>query len=265
MIKLIAFDFDGTILDDGIIHKETIKTFNKLKKLGIKLIPCTGRSIDSLAEILKELGIYEKGNLAILSTGATIQDVYTKELIIDNMLDEKDYYYIRNIVEEELDLTVYTLDCLYYEDRAIKEFLDDAKVLNCPVSKLSKDFKGKIIRVNIMGKADKLDLIEEKYTKLLEDKYYVVRNMPFSIEILNKKASKGNAVKELAKMLDISLDDILTIGDGNNDISMLKITKNSVAMGNASDKTKSYASYITEGVKNNGFSKAIDKIIFDNY
>lgn len=61
--------------------------------------------------------------------------------------------------------------------------------------------------------------------------------------------------------MGIKKEEILTIGDQNNDIELLKAGGVAVAMGNATDELKAYANYITDTVENDGFVKAVEKFI----
>ena len=84
-----------------------------------------------------------------------------------------------------------------------------------------------------------------------------------SLEINCKGVSKGNAVKVLAKKFGINREEVICIGDNENDISMIEFAGLGIAMGNAIDKVKDAADYITDTNKNNGVGKAIEKFILN--
>ena len=89
-----------------------------------------------------------------------------------------------------------------------------------------------------------------------------MRNI-FKINIINTSASKGNAINGLCKFLKIDINDVIAIGDGINDISMIKFAGLGIAMENAIDEVKNAASYVTDSNKNDGVAKAIKKFILD--
>ena len=91
---------------------------------------------------------------------------------------------------------------------------------------------------------------------------YIVKSTPYFCEIGSSKAKKSAGVEFLANQWGIKKDEILTIGDQDNDIELLKAGGVPVAMGNASDDLKKYACYITDTVENDGFAKAVDKFVF---
>ena len=73
--------------------------------------------------------------------------------------------------------------------------------------------------------------------------------------------SKGSAVLHLAKTLNIDKEEIMCIGDSENDISMLKVAGLSIAMGNGDDLVKEIADFITDTNNNDGVAKAIEKYV----
>ena len=81
---------------------------------------------------------------------------------------------------------------------------------------------------------------------------------------MNKKANKGHAVKLMAEMLDITPDEIMSIGNEKNDIPMLEQTGFPVAMANSVDELKKHAKFITKSNLQNGVAYAINKLIDNN-
>ena len=102
-----------------------------------------------------------------------------------------------------------------------------------------------------------IEELREKYPQI-----YVVKSYKYFCEIANKNATKGNAIKFLAEKYGITTDEVLAIGDQNNDIEMVVTAGVGVAMGNGTEEIKSKADYITDTVLNNGFVKAIDKFVW---
>ena len=88
---------------------------------------------------------------------------------------------------------------------------------------------------------------------------YIVKSTPYFCEISNSEAKKSCAVEFLQNYWGLKKDEILCIGDQNNDIELLKVGGIAVAMGNATDELKSVANYVTDTIDNDGFVKAIEK------
>lgn len=259
-IKLISFDMDGTIYNNGYISDKTKEAFEKLRAKNIRLVPNTGRSIHSVERIMKELGFDIDGYEAILTTGSVVQKLGSREIVKENFLTESDYNYLKTLDRKNLNLTVYGADFLYYTFKN-KEFISDSTDLEAPIIQIDDNTKfEQICRINFMGEPKDLDEFEEKYKEEISKRYYYVRQIPTSLEILSKKSNKGNGLKYIMNKYNIQRDEVLAIGDGNNDISMFEVCDYSVAMGNSSQKVKEKAKYITDSIKDEGFYNILNKL-----
>lgn len=259
-IKLVAFDLDGTIYTDKISTKTKL-AFKKLLEKNIKILPITGRSLRSTLEILNLADIKKtQKDLAVLTTGALVQNLNTKTILKQNFLNSSNYFNLKKMENKNIHLSVYTTDTLYYTILN-DELVSDASELKDPLVKINENnLPNDICRFNFMGKKEDLDVFEKKYIKKLEKEYYAVRNIPTSLELLSKNSSKANGLKFIMEYYNLNKDEILAIGDGNNDISMFNIVENSVAMGNSKDEVKKHAKYITDTVYDDGFYNILDKL-----
>ena len=106
--------------------------------------------------------------------------------------------------------------------------------------------------------AERINRYEKELPKLFPE-LYIVKSTPYFLEFSNKEASKYCAVKFLQKYWDLKDEEILTIGDQNNDIELLRAGGIKVAMGNATDELKKCADYVTKSVFDDGFVYAINK------
>lgn len=85
--------------------------------------------------------------------------------------------------------------------------------------------------------------------------------MKHNIEITRKGTSKGKAVERLANHYNLTSKDVITIGDSENDLSMIEYAGLGIAMGNAIDSVKQKSKFITDSNDNDGVAKAISKFI----
>ena len=86
--------------------------------------------------------------------------------------------------------------------------------------------------------------------------------MENTIEVLNKEASKGQSLKELADHLGIPQERVMAIGDSGNDIDMVEYAGLGVAMGNAVPAVLNVADVVTDSVDNDGVATAINRYFF---
>lgn len=261
-IKLVATDIDGTLVkwdtrvSDGV--KNCVK---KLQENGVKVVLVTGRMHCATKHLRDELGL----NSPVVSyQGGLIKDSDGKTLYQENL----DSDYAKEIIDwahkNDVHLNLYIDDKLYVEkdDDCVKRYTDGKFVpyTVCPFESLKIENVNKILAIDY-GNAERVTgWVNELQAKFPE--LYIVKSTPFFCEIGSPMAKKSLGVEFLAKHWNLSQDEILTIGDQNNDIELLKAGGVKVAMGNATPELKECANFITDSVENDGFVKAIDKFCF---
>ena len=258
MIKLIATDIDGTILIPDKEFTEGVKScVEELIKNGITVVLVTGRMNESAQLVAKKLNL--KTPLISYQGGLVTEG---DKVLYERYLTEKQAEEILNWAkEEDIHINLYNNDILYSENDCV-EIQKYAKRQS--VSYIVKKFKDvKKDKVNKVLAIDyehpeKIDRLEKELPKRFPD-LYIVKSTPYFLEFSNKEASKYCAVKFLQEHLGIKVEETLTIGDQNNDISLLKAGGIKVAMGNATEELKKCADYITDTVENDGFVKVINK------
>ena len=258
MIKLIATDIDGTILAfDSDFTQGVRSCIKNLLDNGIKVVLVTGRMNAAAQQVANNLGIstplvsYQGG--LIKYNGETLYEKYlTKEQAL------KIIEWAKSV---NIHINLYNNDTLYSEsdNEEVRHYCEvqnvDYTVKSFSEIKLDKVNKILAIDYNNPG------LISEYEKKIPKHfpELYIVKSSPYFLEFSNREASKYCAVKFLQKYWGIKDDEVLTIGDQNNDIALLKAGSVKVAMGNATEELKKIADYITDTVENDGFVKAIEK------
>jgi hypothetical protein len=261
MIKMIATDIDGTILKWGLEFSPRMKEcVEKLKKSGIKIVLVTGRMHCATLPVAKELGL----DTPIISyQGGLIKDYNNNTLYQKNL----NANYAKEIIawarENNVHINLYINDKLYVEqDNDIVKAYTDGKFIDytvCSFDDLIIENVNKILAID-MSNPEKVtgwvELLSKKYPEL-----YIVKSTPYFCEIGSSEAKKSLGVDFLCKLWGFNKDEVLTIGDQNNDIDLVKAGGIGVAMGNATDELKACADYITDTVDNDGFVKAAEKFV----
>jgi Cof subfamily protein (haloacid dehalogenase superfamily) len=115
--------------------------------------------------------------------------------------------------------------------------------------------------VGVSADPEKLARCEIATQAALAGQASAIRSQSYYLDITPAGQDKGTFVETMAKRLDISARNIATIGDMQNDLAMFGKSGLSFAMGNAADNVKAQATYVTDTNQNDGFAKAIDRII----
>ena len=263
MIKLIATDIDGTILiPEGEFTQEVKSCIKELCDKGVKVVLVTGRMDKSARRVANELNL----TTPIVSyQGGLVKE--GENVLYERYLTEEQAEKIVDWAKSEnIHLNLYNNDVLYSEsyDYEIERYCTIQHV-DCvikPFSEIKKDKVNKILAIDYSN-PERISKYESELPKIFPD-LYIIKSTQYFLEFSNKEASKYCAVKFLQKHWNLNNDEILTIGDQNNDIELLKAGGIKVAMGNATEELKKNADYITETVYNNGFVKAVEKFLYQS-
>lgn len=277
MIKLVASDLDGTIIDNNnSISQDNLEAINNIQKKHIPLVICTGKTYALSKDICKNLhasfGIFGNGSQIIdLTTGKEIM----KSTLSYNELDEcfsvlKKYnLHIHAYTENSIispKLTYMDLrNSILFPDKISFNIVPSVenyiKNNNLAIFKLIISSPSSLSDVKKdLEKFNNLNILHISKTGLYKD---IVINKEYEyLDISPLNVTKGSALKLLSDYLNLKKEDILSVGDNLNDIEMFKASNIGAALNNASDQVKMYANYITQNtVENGGFAEAIYKFI----
>lgn len=276
-IKFIFSDIDGTIipLDKKVSKREisnnTKLSVQKLKQAQIPLILVTGRSYKEAKNIAAEMG--NENNYIITFQGAQIINPNGKIIYRDDIKNKDFKKIIKNLesfnkLYNQNSKPYFVLDGEYYSigKTNFPYLWENMKVIKS-IDELKQNAQPSKIEI-YEPNPKKIKLLQAYFKNLFPD-YHVNVAADCYCCITSKTATKGVAVKKLAGMLGIKLQNSAALGDAENDISMLNLIKSNgglaIAVGNAMSNVKNSANYITSSVNKDGFAKAIDKILLNNY
>jgi|SRR5690554_4763475 len=251
MNKHIFCDLDGTLLINfKEILDEDIEALLKAQKNGYTISIATGRLDYEIKMLMQKYGFH---GYRISQNGAIVFDD-NDELIYEKTLEEKDVITILEALQGQNIIVFFqTIDSYFIEKKLpiVKKF------------EKSQQYIKYIEKPNIMNElnnyhftaisiwAEENDNINIKMQldKVLPKHIESYISSKYTIDITSRDNSKGMAISELCKVKGISLDDIVVIGDSQNDISMFNITSNSFVMAQADSFVKSKAKNVVQSVK----------------
>ncbi len=272
--KMVCIDMDGTLLGKGRkISNESKKVIKEIHDKGVEIVVTTGRIYNNAAYYSHLLGVESP---VIAANGAIVREKNTNKVIYENPIKtEECIRLIELLYKMNVFFHFYTLDGIYCGNEltkfATKLYMtkqvgyDNLKIKYHVIKDLEK-WKEFFRKTNVQitkciafsTKPDKIIKLKKELDKLNGIVYFGSGSR--SVEINNKGVSKGKAVKALADYYGFKREEIVCIGDNENDISMIEYAGFGVAMGNAIDKVKKLADYITDTNKEDGVAKAIKKI-----
>ena len=282
MIKLVASDLDGTIIDkNNYIYENNFHAINDLNNHKMDFVICTGKTYPITKKICSKInasyGIFGNGNQIIdLRTGKEIyKNLLSQEQLMTCVEIGKKYnlhihvYTDKEVISEKLlylDLRNYKLQTATQSEQYmdfkivddIKEYLSNHKLNVCKLV-ITSDDSTKAASDEILNS---LDVSVTTIRKFGEYKDKIINKEYEYIDITPKNVNKDTALQILGNYLKIKPDEMLTIGDNINDLEMVKNSGVGVAVANAYDELKQVATYTTTNpVEKGGFAEAVYKFV----
>ncbi|MFZ5351903.1 MAG: Cof-type HAD-IIB family hydrolase [Bacillota bacterium] len=269
--KMIVMDMDYTLLNrEKKVSERNKQAIKYAESKGIIIVVATGRLFTSAAYYARLLGIETP---IIASNGAIIREHHTGKTIYQNLLNDFAAYKMIELCKQmELYCHLYTKDAIYTEriiniserytewNQALAES-DRIRIEVVPrLEELVKTQKGNILKAVVVDEnREKLDYIRKEILKACS--VSVSQSLKDNIEVMNEGVTKGNAVKILSEIYGIQREQVMAIGDNENDISMIEFAGLGVAMGNGVDGIKQAADYVTGEFDKDGVAQAIEKFV----
>ena len=271
-IKLIAFDLDGTLLNDQKeLTEENRRTLLEAADRGIHLVPATGRFSGAMPDFFRELPI----RYAIYMNGAQIYDMQEQKVLDDVRIPWEQ----GNRIFEYFEWLPVIYDCYvdneafmsaafwpYLEEYALNEhFLWMMRDLRTPVPELKaflKQRKTGIQKLQAYFRPQHYPLRAQLLENLKIPGIAVSSSIPNNLELNHENATKGHALRKLAAILDIPMESTMSFGDGSNDLTMIQMAGIGIAMENGIEAVKDAADYVTCNCNDSGVAAAIRKFCF---
>lgn len=267
MYKLIALDMDGTLLNSRKeITAKVKEAIARAKAKNVKVVLCTGRPLSGVKDFLEELNLREAGDFVVTYNGALVQAADTEATIFHKTLSAAD---IRQHLElgkaEGIRSHFLDLDGMYTVNANISDYtVLDAYLTKSSLTYVEDSFVKEPRLFTKLMYSDHPHLIDELEKNLdpgMHDQFTVIRSQPFFIEVMNKEADKGRGIEALAKHLGIHRDEVICVGDAENDRHMIEYAGLGVAMANASDAIQRIADFVTKSNDEDGVAHVIEKYL----
>lgn len=269
MIKLVAIDLDGTLLnEEKEITTKTQTVLKRAKEQGVKVVLCSGRPLLGIAHYLDELGLRESGDFAITYNGGLVQKTDTGEILSEKILTKSDVVSLYALSQElDVPMNFIDLEKVYSPaPPAGKPSLYGNIMKALPFVSVSMAALPDNLKINkaiFCTDQQALDQAIEQIPEFFTEKYTIMKSRPFLLEILNKEVDKGKGLQALGRHLGIRADEMMTLGDQENDLAMIRYAGLGVAMGNAIDDVKAAAQFITRTNTEDGVAYAVEKFVLN--
>lgn len=254
MIKLVAFDVDGTLRDRDYLPESARASLLKLKEQGIALALCTGRSEYEMESLREELGI----DWAITCNGSHIG--YRGKTVFGNAFPKDTVrLWLQEAEKRKHTFLLYGSEKMFMTRADDPHFRQGQQEIGFmePVPLQSVDEVPDIYQCIVFCEEHE----EGLYTGEEKGRYYIHRWRPWAVDINPTGMNKAVGLRKLMDHLGIRPEEAAAFGDGHNDFEMIELVGSGIAMGNAVDDLKAKARYVTRSLKEDGIAYAVDKWI----
>ncbi|MFT4072535.1 MAG: Cof-type HAD-IIB family hydrolase [Dysgonamonadaceae bacterium] len=270
--KLLVIDVDDTMLNSqGEISKRTHATIRKVQQMGIKVVLASGRPTHGLKRIAEEIELKNYDGYFLSYNGGQIFKCQKghNELLFEKRINPE----LLPLLEEkarQLDLDIFT----YHQDFIITNNPDNPHIKReaeinqmrlIQVDNLSESIDFWPCKCMLVSDDENILLsLEEHWHKRLNGSLDVFRSESYYLEAVPPFIDKGNTLGILLDILKIKPEEVVAIGDGVRDFSMIQMVGLGVAMGNAKESVRACADIVTLSNDQDGAAAAIEKIFLSD-
>lgn len=260
---MIAIDLDDTLLSDAItVSDRTIQAVSKAKAKGIEVVIATGRMFSTARPYGKILNL---GDIPMmLFSGALIQTVDTGNILYHTPIEKDDAAAVLSLAKEHhWMMQTYIDDVLRVP--VYNHWVEDyERITGITAVVAGDDFycpQGCPSKILAFGEPEEMDGMKAAVEAAVPQTFTLMRSKPTFLEIVRKGVTKGKGLKELCHHFDIPENNVMAIGNSQNDVAMLQAAGLAVAMGNADDNVKEIADFVTTSNNEDGVAVAIEKFV----
>lgn len=265
--KLLVLDVDGTLLNNAKeISKRTLASLLKVQQMGIRIVLASGRPTYGLLPLAKTLELGNYGGFIVSYNGCQIINAQNGEILFERRINPEMLPYLEKKARKN-DFAIFT----YHDDTILTDSpenehirneaqLNNLRIIPEDEFSIAVDFAPcKCMLVS--DDEDALTGLEEHWKRRLNGALDVFRSEPYFLEVVPCGIDKANALGVLLEQLGVTREEVVAIGDGVCDVTMLQIAGMGVAMGHSQDSVKVCADYVTASNEEDGVALAAEKII----
>lgn len=265
--KLLVLDVDGTLLNnEKEISKRTLAALLKVQHMGIRIVLASGRPTSGIMPFAKALELGNFGGYILSYNGCQVIKADTGEVMFERRINPEQIPYLEKKSRKN-GFSIFT----YHDDYILTDNADDLhirkeawlnhlKIMEEPEFSIAIDF-APCKCVLVSDDYEALRGLENHWKRRLAGVLDVFPSEPYFLEVVPCGVDKANTLALLMEQLGVKREEVIAIGDGVADVTMLQLAGKSVAMGHAPDSVKICADYVTASNDEDGVAQAVEKLI----
>lgn len=260
--KLMAVDIDGTLLNSqGILTEETRKAIISGVEKGLIFTISTGRPLQGVEYFNRLLNL----DLPYITyNGAMVIMGKSKEILYEQNLSSEDANHIIDLGKKYgTTIIIWADNKLFVTEltERVQRYKEISNVEPIVINDLQKLVKAGATKILWYDEIEKIEKYHMEVGKYLNDSVNFHTSRPMFLEFVDKKASKAIAMEKLGEHFGIKRGEMIAVGDGYNDLSMIEYAGLGVAMANAKDAIRKKADFITLSNDEDGVAHVINRFI----
>lgn len=263
---MIVLDLDGTLTNEKKeITPRTFDALMKAQEVGVKIVLASGRPTQGIIPLANQLDLSKFGGYILAFNGGLVIDCCSGKRIFNSELASEfvnELYY--EAKKAGLEILTYQGDVIAATQKKNKYVLTEAFINKMDVVEYS-DFPNQVVypinKCLIVGDPKPLHTLELSLAEKLDGKMTVYRSAGFFLECVPFGIEKSQSIDALIKTIGIDRTEVIAVGDGYNDKSMIEYAGLGVAMANASTEVQDVADYITYSNEEDGVAHVIEKFV----
>ena len=265
--KLLVLDVDGTLPnDEREISKRTLAALLKVQQMGVRIVLASGRPTYGLMPLAKTLELGNYGGFVLSYNGCQIIKAQNGEILFERRINPEMLPYLeKKACKNGFAIFTYHDDTLITDSPDNEYIKNEALLNNLKIIKEDEfstaiDFAPcKCMLVSDKEKA--LIGLEQHWEKRLAGTLDAFRSEPYFLEVVPCGVNKANTLGALLEHLGVTREEVIAVGDGVCDVTMLQLAGMGVAMGHSQDSVKVCADYVTASNEEDGVALAVEKLI----
>ncbi len=261
-VRMVAVDVDGTLLNSRKeLTSPVQEAIEAVKAQGILFTIATGRDICGLTKLQH---LISPGSPVITYNGAELRLAGSGELLSSICLPEESAMEIvRHGLELGFTAIVWSKGVLYIGQAGpwSRGYAEMYGIEALPLTQPEALAKQGVTKVIWAGEPGEIGSLEEKLQRFPISGAECCTSDLSYLEFMAQGVNKGSGLRAAAEALGLRREEVMAVGDGHNDIPMLRWAAFSVAMGNASEEVKCSARFVTESCDRDGLAAALNALL----
>ncbi len=264
--KILVLDLDGTLTnDEKIITPRTYDALMRIQRDGVRIVLASGRPVYGIVPLAEQLHMADYGGIILAYNGGTILDWQTRETLYAQPLPTAMLPTILDAARQgEHEILSYRGEEIIASSAEDKYVKEEARINKMPIRQVDNFLQALppiVSKCLIVGTPERLAETEKMLAEKTTGQLAVYRSAPFFLEVVAPGIDKAASLSRMLERLQMTPDEIVAVGDGYNDLSMIRYAGMGVAMLNADEPIRKEADMVSPADNNHdGVAEVIDRL-----